>query len=78
MVKCLQSVNIEGLIYTEPSTGKMMNFDYSEEYLWSISNQSFIMTVFRKVISYSLDIYRMIKNQCYAVHKIYLFLFQKA
>ena len=63
MVKCLQNVNIEGLIYTEPSTGKLRNFDYSEEYLWSISNQSFIMAVLRKAIFYSLEIYRMIKNQ---------------
>lgn len=63
MVKCLQNVNIEGLIYTEPSAAKMMNFGYSEEYLWSISNQSFIMAVLRKAIFYSLDIYRMIKNQ---------------
>ena len=47
MVKCHRNISFEDPIYTEPLTGKMMDFDYSEEYLSSISN----------AISHSVDIY---------------------
>ena len=38
MVKCRRNVNFEEMD-TERSTGKMMDFDYCEEYLRSISNK---------------------------------------
>ena len=42
MVKCRRNVSFEDLIYTDPSTEKMMNFDNSEEYLRSISNKTLL------------------------------------
>ena len=39
MLKCPGNFNFEDLTYTGPSTEKMMDFDYSEEYLTSISNK---------------------------------------
>ena len=38
MVKCRQNMNFEEMD-TEPSTGKLMDFDYFEEYLTSIPNK---------------------------------------
>ena len=38
IVKCCRNVNFEE-IDTEPSAEKMMDFDYCEEYLRSISNK---------------------------------------
>ena len=41
----------------------MMDFDYCEEYLLSISKQSIIMVVLRKTNFHSVDICRLMKNQ---------------
>ena len=42
MVKCSGSVNFEEMD-TEHSTGKMMDFDYCEEYLKSILNKILLL-----------------------------------
>ena len=41
MVKCCRNKNFEGMD-TELSTGKMMDFDYCEEYLRSISSKALL------------------------------------
>ena len=41
MVKCRRNKNFEGMD-TELSTGKMMDFDYCEEYLRSISSKALL------------------------------------
>ena len=42
MVKCRRNVNFEDIGILEPSTGKMVDFYYCEEYLRSISNKILI------------------------------------
>ena len=53
MVKCHRNISFEDPIYTEPLTGKMMDFDYSEEYLRSISNKIYYGSVKESNFSFS-------------------------
>ena len=63
VVKCCWNVNFEE-IDTEFSTGKMVDFDYSEKYLRSIYiKYNIVMTLIRKANSHSVDICRFGKNQ---------------
>ena len=54
MVKCSRNMNFEEMD-TELSTGKMMDFDYCEEYLRSISNKILLWQCYEKQILIQLS-----------------------
>ena len=70
MVKCLRDVSSEEMDkrwinvqrWIAFNRKKMLDFDYCEEYLRSVSNKILIMAAIRKANSHSVVIFRLIKK----------------